>query len=99
MSRDLIDELVDWQLSLREGALVVEPTTRDRAAPTEPHLQRDAIDACALCDDDGYRPNRSVCDHVDRSEITRRGIEKIRVALSKRKGSQGDRCYLKPRLA
>ncbi|CQD03686.1 hypothetical protein BN000_00621 [Mycobacterium europaeum] len=37
---------------------------------------------CELCDDDGYRPNGIVCDHVDRSEIHKRGIAKCRAALA-----------------
>jgi hypothetical protein len=80
--RDLIDELVDWQLRQREGApSVVEPKTRDCAAMPEPHLQRDVIDACPLCDSDGYRPSGCVCDHVDRSEVAKRGMAKIRAVL------------------
>ncbi|MDQ2628401.1 MAG: hypothetical protein M3Y90_15585 [Actinomycetota bacterium] len=37
---------------------------------------------CPLCDDAGYR-NGIVCDHIDRSETHRRGIEACRAALAK----------------
>lgn len=47
------------------------------------HLEQAARDRCQLCDDEGYRPNRCVCDHVDRADISRRGMEKVRAALSK----------------
>lgn len=47
------------------------------------HLARAAIDACDLCDHEGYRSNSAVCDHVDRTDITSRGMEKVRAALAK----------------
>ncbi|MGK2904511.1 MAG: hypothetical protein ACSLE7_16905 [Mycobacterium sp.] len=37
--------------------------------------------ACELCDPDGYRPNRLVCDHIDRTESARRGMALIRDVL------------------
>lgn len=39
-----------------------------------------AITACTLCDDEGYRGHR-VCDHTDRTETHRKGIEACRQAL------------------
>ena len=42
-----------------------------------------AIAACDLCDDDGYTPTLSVCDHVDRTETNARGIAAVRAALAK----------------
>jgi hypothetical protein len=48
-----------------------------------PHLLPQAIAACTICDREGYRPNGTICDHVDRSAITRRGIDACRAALSK----------------
>lgn len=44
-------------------------------------LEKCARDRCYICDDDGYRPNGRVCDHVDRTEIAARGIAKVRAAL------------------
>ncbi|WP_301121092.1 hypothetical protein [Mycolicibacterium fortuitum] len=43
-----------------------------------------AIQACTLCDPDGYRGTQ-VCDHTDRTETHRRGIELVREALEGRK--------------
>ncbi|MDD7812606.1 hypothetical protein PP713_08565 [Mycobacterium sp. CSUR Q5927] len=45
-------------------------------------LAAQARAACRLCDADGYR-NGAVCDHVDRTETTRRGIAACRAALTK----------------
>ena len=47
------------------------------------HLTKIEITNCQLCDDDGYRrPERTVvCDHIDRSETSRRGIARCREAL------------------
>jgi hypothetical protein len=47
------------------------------------HFTQLAIDNCSLCDHDGYRPNGAVCDHIDRTDIARRGMEKVRAALAK----------------
>lgn len=58
----------------------------DRADLDEPdnaHLDALARSRCTLCDPEGYRPNGAVCDHVDRTEIAKRGIAKCRAALSK----------------
>ena len=38
--------------------------------------------ACIRCDDAGYRPNGLVCDHIDRTDVARRGSEKVRDALN-----------------
>jgi hypothetical protein len=48
--------------------------------PDTSHIDPYLIAHCGLCDDDGYRNNR-VCDHVDRTEITKRGIAKVLSAL------------------
>jgi hypothetical protein len=54
----------------------------------DPHeaaaLRRKAIDACTLCDEDGYSVVGGmglVCDHVDRRETVRRGMALVREAL------------------
>lgn len=47
------------------------------------HLARAERDRCQLCDTDGYRPSGTVCDHVDYSDIARRGMAKVRAALAK----------------
>lgn len=39
-----------------------------------------AIVNCDLCDDDGYR-GCVRCDHIDRTDIYRRGMEQVRAAL------------------
>nr|WP_237082091.1 hypothetical protein [Mycobacteroides abscessus] len=48
----------------------------------ERDIQRHAIDACPMCDNDGYRGGR-VCDHVDRSAIAKAGAARARAALAK----------------
>ncbi|WP_104182739.1 hypothetical protein [Mycobacterium avium] len=50
-------------------------------------LHEAAQTVCELCDDDGYKPNGIVCDHVDRSEIHKRGIAKVRAALAAAKAT------------
>lgn len=46
-------------------------------------LTRREIDACNLCDTDGYR-GVQVCDHnPDQAEINRRGAERVRAQLAK----------------
>jgi hypothetical protein len=47
------------------------------------HLEPAAVTRCTLCDTDGYRPNGTVCDHVDHAPAAARGMEKVRAALSK----------------
>lgn len=49
----------------------------------DPGVRQLAITACPLCDDDGYRPNRTVCDHQDRAATAARGIAACRAALAK----------------
>lgn len=44
-------------------------------------LAQAARAACDLCDAAGYRPNRIVCDHIDRTEIARRGMALCRDVL------------------
>lgn len=48
------------------------------------HLTRAAIDACILCDGEGYR-GLVVCDHVDHAAAAARGIEACRAQLPPRK--------------
>lgn len=50
-----------------------------------PHMSGAAIANCGMCDGDGYRPNLTVCDHVDRGETTRAGMAAVRAALAKGK--------------
>lgn len=45
------------------------------------HLAADAINACTICDDDGYRGNR-ICDHTDHAQAAARGIARCRDALA-----------------
>jgi hypothetical protein len=47
-------------------------------------LRLAAIQHCPLCDDDGYRPNRTVCDHIDRTQTHRNGAAMRRAALTKK---------------
>lgn len=47
------------------------------------HLEPAAIEGCAMCNRRGYRPNGTVCDHVDHAPAAARGMEKVRAALSK----------------
>lgn len=46
----------------------------------DPQARAQAIAACALCDDDGYRGG-TVCDHVDHSAAAKRGMDTIRQAM------------------
>lgn len=39
-----------------------------------------SIDACAFCDEHGYRGG-SVCDHVDHAQAAKRGMDMIRAAM------------------
>lgn len=43
-----------------------------------------AIEACRLCNTDGYRGHR-ICDHIDRAPIYRRGMQLVREALDRTK--------------
>jgi hypothetical protein len=58
-----------------------------QAASTAAHqaaeLRTAAIEACGLCDADGYLPTRVVCDHVDRVDTNARGMAACRAALTK----------------
>lgn len=57
----------------------------DRTRPYREMVERvQAILACDLCDEDGYRGTR-VCDHTDHTEAARRGIELCRQALAEAK--------------
>jgi len=48
-----------------------EPTPLERAR---------AVADCDLCDDDGYRGNRT-CDHIDHTQAALRGMAMIRAAM------------------
>ncbi|TWS23187.1 hypothetical protein FK268_12775 [Tsukamurella sputi] len=63
---------------LRRQATDQRRTEREHQAAA----RRTAIDACTLCNDDGYRGNR-VCDHIDRTHTAARGIARVRAALEK----------------
>jgi hypothetical protein len=39
-----------------------------------------SIDACDICDDNGYR-GVTVCDHTDHTEAARRGMAMIRATM------------------
>lgn len=58
----------------------VVPSVPELPEPT--HIDPYLIAHCALCDDDGYR-NKRVCDHVDHSVAAKRGMVKVRDALTK----------------
>lgn len=48
----------------------------------EPASRAQAIVACGLCDDDGYR-GLLVCNHVDHTAAAERGMARIRAVLAK----------------
>ncbi|MEE3066607.1 MAG: hypothetical protein VYA67_22140 [Actinomycetota bacterium] len=52
--------------------------------PDTAHLTAEAIDACGLCDDEGYRANGTVCDHIDRTDTARAGSAACRAILAKK---------------
>lgn len=60
---------------------------RERDAETERRYEQqqiaaEAIYACGLCDDEGYA-GAHVCDHVDRTETSRRGSALVRAELER----------------
>jgi hypothetical protein len=63
-------------------------TTENLDEPLDPReraaLRRKEIDACEMCDDEGYNPSGPflVCDHIDRREINERGMALVRKALA-----------------
>lgn len=59
---------------------IIEP--EPEATPAEKAM---AIVNCGLCDDNGYR-GVVVCDHVNRVEVARRGLEKCWRVLNRKKG-------------
>lgn len=63
---------------LDENCFVILDDDIDPDRP--PHLAREAVAACELCDADGYR-NGVVCDHQDHREAAERGMAKIREIL------------------
>jgi hypothetical protein len=73
------DDTYGFVTSMREGSdaqRAYEQDRRVRAVFAE--IERTL---CELCDSAGYRPNRIVCDHVDRTEVARRGMALIRDVL------------------
>lgn len=62
----------------------IRPSVPDVVEPT--HIDPYLIAHCELCDDDGYRGNR-VCDHVDRTDIAKRGMTAVRAVLAKARKS------------
>lgn len=70
----------------------VVPAPRDLDVPDREWAAQQralAIVNCDLCDDDGYRGTR-VCDHVDRSVVARRGLEKCRRVLNRKKTEEAE---------
>lgn len=59
----------------------------DLDLPHDAHLDPRAIVNCTLCDDNGYRGG-TVCDHIDRSEIAKRGMAKVQEALAAAKAKR-----------
>lgn len=56
---------------------------RDHDHDNPAHLTAAAIAACTICDEDGYRPTRVVCDHIDHAPAARAGMAAVRAALAK----------------
>ncbi|UJL29953.1 hypothetical protein HZU38_05480 [Mycolicibacterium vanbaalenii] len=50
------------------------------AEPDGPGAQALAIVNCGLCDDEGYRGG-TVCDHIDRAAVAKRGMQLVKRAL------------------
>lgn len=48
--------------------------------PTDAEIRLAAIQACSLCDPDGYRGSY-VCDHTDHTPAARHGIAAIRAQM------------------
>ncbi len=68
-------------LRARQAAARAETAAADAAAGGRPpHLDPAAIEACQLCDDDGYR-GLAVCDHVEHRAAVRRGMAAIRSTM------------------
>lgn len=44
------------------------------------HHDPQAVVACGLCDDEGYRGS-AVCDHIDHQGAAKRGMDMIRQAM------------------
>lgn len=60
-----------------------QPDELPHYGPTDAEIRAEAIQACQLCDPDGYHGN-IVCDHIDHTETNRRGIAAVRNALNSR---------------
>lgn len=68
----------------RYDAQIAAARTED-PEPDTAHLTSQAIASCRLCDNEGYRPNGTVCDHQDRTVTATRGMAKVRAALAQEK--------------
>lgn len=56
------------------------PATPEDFGPTQTEIRLAAIQACDICDEDGYR-GATVCDHIDRTNTAARGINQVRQAM------------------
>lgn len=52
------------------------------------HLTQQAIDACGLCNEHGYR-GATVCDHIDHYAETAHGRAEVRAELAKLQARKG----------
>lgn len=71
------------RLAQYDAQLAESRTQHDE--PNTAHLTTAAITRCTLCDDDGYRPSGTVCDHVDRTHVGQAQKAHIRKMLAKGK--------------
>lgn len=67
------------------GRVILGPDPTPDPTPVhldpDPEVRAQAIANCGICDDDGYR-GVVICDHVDRTEIAKRGAARCREALA-----------------
>lgn len=62
----------------------LEALREQRAAEREAERTPDpTIEACGLCDENGYRRNGVLCDHIDRTATYAAGMAAVRAALQK----------------
>jgi hypothetical protein len=52
--------------------------------PAPPAYGASAITNCDICNEDGYRSNRTICDHIDHTETYRNGMTMGRAALTRK---------------
>lgn len=74
-----------WKLEERRAAQEAaraEAAARAEELREQADLRAQEIADCDLCDDDGYRPNHAVCDHIDHSLAAKRGSALVREALA-----------------